>query len=475
MSKIWKFLKMILPPVVIIIITIVMCIVSYKDILKTEEEICWARLEDTAGTINNEITVRFKDNISNLKLVANTMIQEDRVQSYEAITSHLNDFQPMTIFSRIDILYPDNTVLLQTGERVALNGDYSFDKMSANNEHMSRRINDPISGNEAIYYTVPVASTGNTQALLVGVVYCKDMPALFQAQAYDGEAVACLVDYVDGSFIMDDWHPKLGNVFEMKQRKQLKGYENVNFFDEIRNAKTGANAYESDKNGENSFMYYTPVGIFDWQLLIVVQEPVAFASLLKLKSTFLMVGAAEAVLLMCYFLWTIVTVSQLDKSKRESETKQEELEFLSYYDALTKVYNRNKYNEVIEEYQNQKLDNIGIAFFDINGLKRVNDEQGHKFGDKLIQDAAKQISAIFQDQTYRIGGDEFVILSIDMTREAFYQKIQEVLNTLETIDISMSVGISWESLSSDLNEQLKEADERMYKEKRLHYQKDKVW
>ncbi len=131
-------------------------------------------------------------------------------------------------------------------------------------------------------------------------------------------------------------------------------------------------------------MYYTPVGLFDWELLIVVQEQVAFASLMKLKSTLYITGIVEAILLLLYFIWTFITVNQLEKNKQEIEQKRHAFELLSYNDTLTMLYNRNKYNQVVEEYQKQCMENTGVAFLDLNGLKQVNDEQGHKVGDMLL-------------------------------------------------------------------------------------------
>lgn len=457
------------PPVLIMIVTVVISFTAYMDILSLEEEKCWDTLEDTASVINNEIAVRFKDNITILKLAANAMVQENRVESYEAIGKHINAFQSMTIFDRIDVVYPDNTVLLQSGERIDLSGDYTFAKAAERGEHMSQRIVDIVSGRETVYYTVPVVSNGKTLALLTGVIECINMPELFKTRAYDGKAFGCVVDYRDGSFIMDDWHDKLGNIYEMKPRNQLKGYEDVDLIADVKEAKTGVTAYTSAQNGKSSYMYYTPVGIFDWELLIVVQEQVAFASLIKLKATFITIGIVEAILLLLYFIWTLSTVNQLEKSNREIEEKQSALELLSYSDTLTKLYNRNKYNEKVEEYRNNCPKNLGAGFFDLNGLKRVNDEQGHKVGDVLIQKAAGLVDSAFPDAAFRIGGDEFVILVPNMDKQEFTDKVQQLKAALAESNVNMSVGVAWKEKDYDIAALLKAADEQMYKEKRKYY------
>lgn len=122
-------------------------------------------------------------------------------------------------------------------------------------------------------------------------------------------------------------------------------------------------------------MYYTPVGIFDWELLIIVQGQVAFASVLQLRQILYLIEFVEIALLALYFVWTLITVNQLERSKEKDETQKKIFEQLSYSDTLTMTYNRNKYNEETEKYQGMDHFQVGIAVFDLNGLKKINDEQ----------------------------------------------------------------------------------------------------
>ena len=152
---------------------------------------------------------------------------------------------------------------------------------------------------------------------------------------------------------------------------------------------------------------------------------------------------------------------------------QDELQYLSYRDMLTNLYNRNKYLEVLENSKSQELQKIGIAYMDLNGLKQVNDTQGHESGDALIRHAASVISTTFPTQAYRIGGDEFVIIHSDIEKEVFYEKIQTLQNNMKQNKISISIGILWEDLTNDLSALLKQADILMYHQKEAFHQERK--
>lgn len=153
----------------------------------------------------------------------------------------------------------------------------------------------------------------------------------------------------------------------------------------------------------------------------------------------------------------------------ERRESHEKLQRLSFEDALTTVHNRNKFNHDIEEYHQNSVDDIGIAFFDINGLKEINDTKGHAAGDKLIKNAANGINSVFIGDTYRIGGDEFVVITTHIKKNIFEQNVQETIEKLTANGISVSFGTSWEQNSENIEKQLSIADHLMYENKVLYY------
>lgn len=154
--------------------------------------------------------------------------------------------------------------------------------------------------------------------------------------------------------------------------------------------------------------------------------------------------------------------------RRESHLK---LQKLSFEDTLTSVYNRNKFNTVVDEMHHRFEDNVGVAYFDINGLKTVNDNEGHQAGDMLIKNAADGINSIFIGDTYRIGGDEFVVISCHVKKDDFEKNVNNAIEKLENNGISVSFGIAWTENSKNIDEQLSIADRLMYENKIIHYKK----
>lgn len=158
-------------------------------------------------------------------------------------------------------------------------------------------------------------------------------------------------------------------------------------------------------------------------------------------------------------------------SSLERKAEKEYLKFLSYRDMLTNIYNRNRYMEVLNTYQKQSAVNVGVAYIDLNGLKQINDQKGHEAGDKQIKGAASKIWEIFPEQAYRIGGDEFVVVSTEIQKENFNGRMTLLREQLEQAKISVSVGAVWREKEDDLEALLKIADMHMYEEKQEHHRK----
>ena len=138
---------------------------------------------------------------------------------------------------------------------------------------------------------------------------------------------------------------------------------------------------------------------------------------------------------------------------------------LSIHDTLTELYNRRKLEHDINRYlhlQDRYKIDFMVVMIDVDGLKKVNDNKGHKQGDIMLKRVAHSLKNNTRafDKAYRIGGDEFCLLLSHSNKEDKHI-LERIREELKKHDIEISVGCS--RLCNDV---LEIADQRMYIEKR---------
>lgn len=122
------------------------------------------------------------------------------------------------------------------------------------------------------------------------------------------------------------------------------------------------------------------------------------------------VGMAKVGFLV-YVLIVGIETTRIAREKMSQEQKMELLKEMAVKDFMSGCYNRNAYHEDVAQIE--KPEGYVVITFDLNDLKKCNDLQGHRAGDRYISEAAKMISATFGDfgKVYRVGGDEFCVLA----------------------------------------------------------------
>ena len=147
------------------------------------------------------------------------------------------------------------------------------------------------------------------------------------------------------------------------------------------------------------------------------------------------------------------------------------LEVLSTIDTLTSVRNRNEMNNRVDcIVEGKEPVPQAVLFADLNGLKRVNDEQGHAAGDKMLRAAASILQSVFQDGVvYRAGGDEFMILVNEISEDEVQDRVARVhFLSGKTENVRFSIGVCYGK--KDIRKAMRLADERMYAFKNGYYE-----
>ncbi len=157
----------------------------------------------------------------------------------------------------------------------------------------------------------------------------------------------------------------------------------------------------------------------------------------------------------------------------EKREKLKEIEYLSFHDQLTGLYNRRFFEEELKRLDIERNLPLTLVMSDVNGLKLTNDAFGHLLGDKLLQRAAEVMKNELRadDIIARIGGDEFVILlpKTDSEQAAIIvNRINHILSKDKLDSIIMSVSLGWatkKTAMEDMTDVYKKAEDDMYRRK----------
>ena len=140
---------------------------------------------------------------------------------------------------------------------------------------------------------------------------------------------------------------------------------------------------------------------------------------------------------------------------------------LALTDDLTGIYNRNAYNLTLDKNKRSIKKRItGIILFDIDDFKIINDTKGHMAGDIVLKRVARVLLDVFPEPEYRvfrIGGDEFSVLSESASEEEIIRCLIALKNNLSFENISLSKGYSM--VKDNIEESFKCADDMLYADK----------
>lgn len=140
------------------------------------------------------------------------------------------------------------------------------------------------------------------------------------------------------------------------------------------------------------------------------------------------------------------------KDVHEEHMKQmnDRQELLEYYnrDALTLLYNRHKFNDDLKMLSGLEITRFTCLYVDVNGLHEINNHLGHQAGDDMLCAVSDTLRKYFPEETlYRIGGDEFVVISLHLSKRSVERIVAEIKSDLLQDNYEIAAGV--DSASDD--------------------------
>ena len=236
--------------------------------------------------------------------------------------------------------------------------------------------------------------------------------------------------------------------------------------------QTKKESYFSLKYENNEYIIYAITIENDWTCLSVINATTIFSKL-RVPLILTIIAAMSIIVIL---LLIMINSNRKDAFAQKMEKIANQQTEYAYRDQMTGLKNRRAYTEELERLSSELPDDLFVIILDVNGLKKINDNFGHQAGDELIIAAATCIRNSFAntDDVYRIGGDEFCVITSGTEED-----IDGSLNLLDQStkhwkgvrinSFSVSYGVETTKGHSDMESVAMEADHKMYDRKNSYY------
>ena len=307
-----KQLTQLMPTLVVMVLILVLTVATYNISLRQEEEECFNRLENASETMVQSIKNRVNDDLNYLRLIGKDFSNEDHLPTYEEYKDRLSTFEDVSLFERVDLLMKNNTLYTMHDEVQQIYTN-EFLELNSTAEYMDRVHTDTLTNKRSVNYYVPIQQNETVIAYLVGVFQCDTMDDQFYTKILNGKTHNSIIDTTDGQVVMDNQDLNIDNIASDTDFKLLLPKKNV--LKKIHYLKSGA--FASEKNGEKKYFVYKPVGVCNWELLVMVNEEDAFANVLTLKHNYMIMVICEILILLLYRGFYITKVRRISKKSNE--------------------------------------------------------------------------------------------------------------------------------------------------------------
>lgn len=258
-------------------------------------------------------------------------------------------------------------------------------------------------------------------------------------------------------------------LFEEQKDEETKSI--IEFEKKGLNGESGMGTYFW--NHSLCYVAYQPIPSVNWVLLEGLREEditsmtqtALFASLSK--------GPVLVICLFLIFLLAALIVYWIISSMKKFADMNEKLRVMASYDALTGLKNRNSYYAYIDQLFIEDSCPHSCIYIDANGLHELNNHLGHQAGDQMLKAVADALCCGFpKDEIYRIGGDEFVVLSRRQSRQEIESLAEQARQSLRSQGYEVSMGIAHREHDCDITSVINKAEEAMAQDKQRYYEEN---
>lgn len=370
---------------------------------KAAEQQCYDTLRKTTENLGKEIKNNTYNNQEQLEIIADVIASRGNID-FDQTKHILKSYMTRGEISHLEVLLPDNRVITCDGNYVDASGTLSYAEEVEKGEYVSTNATVDISygDKKVLKSAVPILQKGETIGILYGITEVNSLPLYYVADSYAENASIYLIDGDSGDFIMDTWHLSLGNIADWSKHK-VKGQKTSEIDTDIKSGKSGYLAGYSERVKENMYLYYTPVGINNWSVMLSIPESTVMKIAKQTEHAMYGMAIITVAILVAYFVWLLALrkkdierveyMLEVEKSLFDAHKHTENIEntlgtVADYMKAETAFFTKVKNGIIDEAYCWSNKDDFDINAAENKPVKVVipgfnGDGTSMKFGKKL--------------------------------------------------------------------------------------------
>ncbi len=370
---------------------------------KATEQQCYDTLRKTTENLGKEIKNNTCNNQEQLEIIADVIASRGNID-FDQTKHILKSYMTRGEISQLEVLLPDNRVITCDGNYVDASGTLSYAEEVEKGEYVSTNATVDISygDKKVLKSAVPIFQKGETIGILYGITEVNSLPLYYVADSYGENASIYLIDGDSGDFIMDTWHLSLGNIADWSKHK-VKGQKTSEIDTDIKSGKSGYLAGYSERVKENMYLYYTPVGINNWSVMLSIPESTVMKIAKQTEHAMYGMAIITVAILVAYFVWLLALrkkdierveyMLEVEKSLFDAHKHTENIEntlgtVADYMKAETAFFTKVKNGIIDEAYCWSNKDDFDINAAENKPVKVVipgfnGDGTSMKFGKKL--------------------------------------------------------------------------------------------
>ena len=329
----------------IIVLIAVATLIAVFRINSAEEQNCYETLFQAGEQLNLDIARLIKYDREQLEAFAGIFSEYDNLDD-EIVMNIVSHYQQCGMVSGLEILLPDNTLILQNGTRVSADSSMDFAKEAGRGTYLTEVSTDIIDPDKKVLRSVvPIMKDGEVEGILHGVIDLDVLQDVWNVNLYGVKADIYIVEKSSGDYIVDTSSESLGSVNQLDNNHIIKRSSVDELARQMTRGKKGYAVFSVPGNSENVYFCYMPCKVNNWELAISVPERAVLGNVGEVRTLLFLLVGFECLCFIVYLMW------MFHDARVRNYEKQRQIELMSFTGRVQEL--------LFEAHQNQN--NIELA------------------------------------------------------------------------------------------------------------------